>query len=98
MILQMTMIMITKKPFPCNTCGQCCKNVHLSELTNYLDRGDGACCYFDNETHLCTIYDTRPLVCRVEDFYRQKLSHIYEWDEFVALNVKICEQLQANAK
>ncbi|SEP84070.1 YkgJ family cysteine cluster protein [Basfia succiniciproducens] len=80
--------------FPCNTCGQCCKNIRLSEQTAYLDRGDGICRHFDALTHLCTIYETRPLVCRVEDYYKQNLSHIYEWDEFIEINLAICEQLQ----
>lgn len=38
-------------PFPCTACGQCCRNVHLSDQTAYLDRGDGTCLHF-NETAL----------------------------------------------
>ena len=30
-----------------------------------LGRTDGHCVFFDPENRLCTIYDTRPLVCRV---------------------------------
>ena len=81
------------KSFPCTACGKCCRNVHLSEQTAYLNRGDGICRYFDTETNLCKIYENRPLICRVEDYYKTHLSHIYEWDEFVKLKLEICQKL-----
>lgn len=38
------------------------------EVEGYLLNGeDGACVFFNQETALCTIYETRPLVCRVFD-------------------------------
>lgn len=85
----------TKKlsPFPCNGCGKCCEQIRNSPQTAYLDRGDGTCRHFDEQTRRCLIYQNRPLVCRVEDYYRTHLSHIYEWEEFVKLNLAICEQL-----
>ena len=81
------------KSFPCTACGKCCRNFHLSEQTAYLNRGDGICRYFDTETNLCKIYENRPLISRVEDYYKTHLSHIYEWDEFVKLNLEICQKL-----
>ncbi|MBS9783563.1 MAG: YkgJ family cysteine cluster protein [Pasteurella sp.] len=80
--------------FPCTACGQCCKNVHKSDEANYLNRGDGTCRYFDEDTLLCTIYENRPLVCRVEDYYNKYLTHLYDWDGFVKMNLEVCEQLQ----
>lgn len=65
----------------------------MSELTTYLDRGDGVCRHFDEQTNLCGIYAEKPLVCRVEDYYKTHLSHIYEWNEFVKLNLDICQKL-----
>lgn len=85
----------TTNLFPCDACGQCCRRVNYSEETAYLDRGDGTCRHLDDETHLCKIYETRPLVCRVEDYYKQKLSHLYEWEEFVEINVNICQKLKS---
>lgn len=85
---------ISKNRFPCTACGQCCRNVHLSELTNYLNRGDGTCRHFDDSSLLCTIYEDRPLICRVEDYYEKHLSHLYEWDGFVKMNMEVCEQLK----
>lgn len=86
------------RSFPCTSCGECCKNVHLSELTAYLDRGDGTCHHFDSIKNLCTIYKDRPLVCRVEDYYYQYLSNIYEWEEFIQLNLNICRTLQTQSE
>lgn len=80
-------------PFPCDACGKCCRRVNLSEQTIYLDRGDGVCRYLNEDTNLCLIYESRPLICRVEDYYKTHLSHIYEWDEFVKLNLEICQKL-----
>ncbi|WP_372886337.1 YkgJ family cysteine cluster protein [Psychrobacter sp.] len=83
-----------KTLFPCTACGQCCKNVHLSELTNYLNRSDGTCRHFDDKTNLCLIYEDRPLICRIEEYYDKHLSHLYEWDGFVKMNLEVCEQLK----
>ena len=81
-------------PFPCNSCGQCCRRVGLSPQTAFLDRGDGVCRHFDETTNLCTIYEERPLVCRVEAYYRRYLSHQIAWDEFVELNLAMCRKFQ----
>jgi len=76
--------------FPCSACGKCCQRVGKSIQTKFLDRGDLTCLYFDEKTKLCTIYEKLPSVCRVEDYYRTHLSHIYTWDEFVKINLVIC--------
>lgn len=82
------------EPFPCTSCGKCCQQVSLSSQTAYLDRGDGTCQYFDDMEKLCTIYDERPLVCRVEGYYKKYLSQQYEWDDFVRINLEFCEKLK----
>ncbi len=79
--------------FPCYACGQCCKNVDKSNETKFLDRGDGVCCNFNEENMLCNIYEDRPLVCRVEDYYKANLIDIYEWEDFVQINLEICKIL-----
>jgi len=83
-----------RRSFPCDACGQCCRNVNLSELTKYLDRGDGTCLNFNDTSKLCTIYEDRPQICRVKEYYEQNLSQIYEWEEFIELNTAICIQLK----
>ncbi|WP_084724286.1 YkgJ family cysteine cluster protein [Muribacter muris] len=80
-------------PFPCTACGKCCRRVNLSEHTAYLNRGDGVCKYFNEKTRLCNIYENRPFVCRVEDYYKTYLSHIYSWEEFIEINLEICHKL-----
>ena len=82
-----------RAPFPCTACGKCCRHVDLSEATAYLSRGDGICRHFDKQTKLCTIYHERPLVCRVEDYYRSHLATEYTWPQFVAVNLEICARL-----
>ena len=80
-------------PFPCNQCGKCCKNVHLSDLTSWLDRGDGVCRHLDLRSNLCKIYENRPDICRIEDQYNAHYSDSYSWEEFKKLNLEICEIL-----
>lgn len=85
--------MVNLPPFPCTSCGKCCRRVYLSEKTAYLDRGDGICHHLDESTNLCQIYENRPLVCRIEDYYKAHLAEQYTWEEFVQLNLEWCEKL-----
>lgn len=82
------------KNFECNSCGQCCRRVGLNEVTAFLDRGDGICRHLDELSHLCSIYNDRPLVCRVDDYYLAHLTNVVTWEEFVKLNRSICDELQ----
>lgn len=84
--------------FPCYACGQCCKNVDKSDETKFLDRGDGTCLNFNEENMLCKIYEERPLVCRVEDYYKANLSDKYEWEAFIEINLQVCQILSKDQK
>lgn len=79
--------------FPCTKCGKCCMSVSLSEKTKFLDKGDGVCKYFDSSSLLCTIYDDRPDICRIDRQYENVYKDRYSWAEFVALNLAACEYL-----
>lgn len=81
-------------PFPCTACGLCCRHVHLSEQTAYLDRGDGICHFLDTDTNLCQIYETRPLICQVERYYQVHFQDKIDWETFINLNLQVCHQLQ----
>lgn len=81
-------------PFPCTACGLCCRHVHKSKQTAFLDRGDGICHFLDTNTNLCRIYETRPLICQVERYYQLYVKDNMDWDDFVKLNLDICHQLQ----
>lgn len=80
-------------PFPCHQCGLCCQHVHLSEETQFLDRGDGTCRHYLPAGKSCGIYADRPDICRVDRLYASRYVHLYSWDEFVALNLEACASL-----
>jgi Fe-S-cluster containining protein len=80
------------KPFPCNQCGKCCLNVHLSALTQMLDRGDGVCRHLNEDMH-CSIYEKRPEICQIKLQYQLNYSKQYSWDEFITVNLEVCESL-----
>lgn len=86
---------MTLPAFPCKQCGLCCRNVHLAEKTQYLDRGDGACRHYNDADKLCLIYETRPDICQVDVQYRMHYSQRYSWEAFVDANVEVCRLLQS---
>lgn len=59
--------------FKCDKCGECCRHLDESELYQEIDRGDGVCKFLTD--NLCSIYDKRPLLCRVDESY--ELFFIY---------------------
>ncbi len=78
--------------FPCDQCGECCRNLHLSELYKDLDNGKGVCKYLSG--NLCGIYETRPLLCRIDESYEKFFSHIMTREEFYNANIEICKKLK----
>ncbi|HPY40866.1 MAG TPA: YkgJ family cysteine cluster protein [Thiolinea sp.] len=80
--------------FPCNRCGACCRNVHLAAETQFLDRGDGCCQHYDDNSKQCTIYADRPSICRVDEQYIINYQSLLTWESFVEINVKACNQLK----
>ena len=78
--------------FKCNKCGKCCRNLKDIEEYKELDRGDGICKYL--KENLCTIYDERPLLCRVDESYYIYFSSKYSLKEYYELNYKVCRRLQ----
>ncbi|GAA7500501.1 hypothetical protein HpBHB23_10060 [Helicobacter pylori] len=47
----------------------------------------------DLETNLCKIYESRPLICRVDEAHKKLYSHIL-LKEFYAKNAEVCNALQ----
>ncbi|EJB51411.1 YkgJ family cysteine cluster protein [Helicobacter pylori] len=79
--------------FPCTSCGLCCKNITgIIELIGF-DAGNGVCKFLDLETNLCKIYESRPLICRVDEVHKKLYSHI-PLKEFYAKNAEVCNALQ----
>lgn len=78
--------------FECDKCGECCRHLKGISIYSELDRGDGICKYLKG--NLCSIYEDRPLFCRIDDCYEQFLKEEYTRDEFYRLNYEICYKLK----
>ena len=78
--------------FPCEQCGCCCRRVGESFLGRQMAKSDGVCKYLDESTNLCTIYNERPIFCRVDDFYEENLSDKMSREEFYRLNKEVCKK------
>jgi len=80
--------------FPCTMCGVCCQHIsQIEELKSY-DLGNGVCKYFDTDLSICTIYENRPDICRIDRMYTNKYFEMYTKDEFYKLNAEACNRLQ----
>lgn len=76
----------------CTKCGECCRHIdRIPELANY-DRGDGVCIHLNG--NLCSIYDNRPDICRVDAMYEKQYSKLFSKEVFYLLNLKACRELQ----
>lgn len=78
--------------FKCDKCGECCRNLDKSEIYKSLDRGDGICKYLRG--NLCSIYDFRPLLCRVDESYEKIFKNIMTKERYYKLNYSICKKLK----
>lgn len=83
--------------FECSKCGLCCKSLKKQQsILGFLDRGDGVCMYLKD--NLCSIYENRPDVCRVDVMYERYFKDQMSKEEFYQLNYESCRILQAEAK
>lgn len=83
--------------FPCERCGQCCRRVGETIIGKHLARPDGVCKHLDESTNLCTIYATRPIFCRVDEFYETNFSHEMSREEFYRLNKQLCKKFRGES-
>lgn len=77
--------------FKCDMCGECCRHLNLSELYKYLDRGDGVCRFLMGNK--CSIYNSRPLLCRVDESYEKIFNKIMSKEAYYTENYKMCKKL-----
>lgn len=82
--------------FDCSKCGQCCQNLKGVELYSDLDRGDGICKFL--KENLCSIYENRPIICRIDESYDLYFKDSYTKEEYYELNHRACEALIENKK
>ena len=80
--------------FKCDCCGVCCRHVSLSQIYSELDRGDGVCKFFDEDTSLCSIYENRPIKCNVDAIFELYFSQKKTKEEYYELNYKACRELK----
>ena len=78
--------------FECSKCGCCCRNLKMSEIYSELDRGDGVCKYL--EGNLCSIYDRRPDICRVDKCYDLFFKDSISLKDYYKLNKEMCRKLK----
>jgi Fe-S-cluster containining protein len=79
--------------FLCDGCGLCCKRIgHIPELSEFAD-SEGACTKLDSDGR-CSIYNDRPLICNISEYYKTELSDKLTWHEFKSLNYEACEKLK----
>ncbi|MCI8377963.1 MAG: YkgJ family cysteine cluster protein [Lachnospiraceae bacterium] len=78
--------------FACKQCGLCCRNLKLSPLYAELDRGDGVCRYLKG--NLCSIYNERPLLCRIDESYEVYFKGSFSKEEYYKLNYEMCNKLK----
>jgi hypothetical protein len=74
--------------FICSGCGACCRSVgQVKELKST----NGICDNLNQETNKCNIYESRPLICRVDDYYNKSIDLTRkQWN---IKNTKACHEL-----
>ena len=80
--------------FKCDMCGLCCQNMKIINIKTELDRGDGVCRHYDEESRMCKIYNTRPVICNVDEFYNLFLKTKISKDCYYELNYAACRELK----
>jgi len=82
------------KMFACDKCGLCCTQLSDSSIYSELDRGDGVCKFFDEETRLCSIYFNRPLLCNIDESYEKYFKWSMSKEEYYQTNYEVCRKLK----
>ena len=86
--------------FQCQRCGACCRLVGLSIVPEIkaLAKENSDTCRHLLPNNLCAIYETRPLLCRVDELYEQmepELKNKQTREEWHRLNYDNCKLLRS---
>ena len=81
--------------FFCDQCGLCCRHIDKVPQLALFDLGNGVCKYLRD--NLCSIYDDRPEICRVDYMYEKFFKNYMTLEDFYKLNEQGCEELKKNA-
>lgn len=79
--------------FPCISCGLCCRFSKCVPELQFLQDEKQVCCNFDIQTNKCKIYKSRPLICNVDEMYKQKYCYQMSKKEFYLANLRVCYNL-----
>lgn len=81
--------------FPCTKCGACCRKADRlpDALKQHLSINEDGSCGFLLDDGMCSIYEDRPLFCRIEDIVPKSMG-LKEWHK---LNASMCNALQEEA-
>ena len=81
--------------FICDKCGLCCESLNENEMYADLNDGTGTCRYYDKDTHLCTIYNSRPLKCNVVEAYTGLgFDKLMSYEDYLEMNSNACKDLK----
>jgi uncharacterized protein len=83
--------------FECSQCGACCR--HVDTLDGFPEPFDatGRCAHLGDD-NACRIYDTRPLICRVDESFSSVESIFGTREAWYAANARACEELREYEK
>jgi uncharacterized protein len=81
--------------FPCTQCGACCSSIsNVDFLSDY--NLDGVCMKLQNNR--CSIYESRPLLCRIDDAFDEIFSAYMTKEQYYLTNAIACNELQEKKK
>jgi Fe-S-cluster containining protein len=81
----------------CTGCpGLCCRQTAALHTANLPVTSEGHCAHLGEDSR-CTIYETRPPICRVGHLFPllQSIGAASTMNEYMDLNVSICDRLKA---
>lgn len=84
--------------FQCEQCGCCCRRIGEVDFAKHMALADGSCKFLNTETNLCAIYETRPIFCRVDEFFEKFLSDKMTREDFYRKNKITCQKFRAEKK
>lgn len=82
--------------FECDKCGICCAHIDNADVYKDLDRGDGVCKFLKG--NLCSIYEQRPLLCRVDESWEKIFFSEMSKEDFYEANYRACKALKEKYK
>lgn len=80
--------------FQCTKCGNCCQNIRYNQIYTAYDNGYGVCIHYNQRLRLCNIYETRPMICRVDEFYELYYKDKIQKELYYQVNYNACHELK----